>query len=73
MVKCTFCGREYEFPYGLTEFDITGHTKHYCSSKCRKNFKMGRENDKIKWTKVYHEKKKSEVKIIEKPAEHKKK
>lgn len=59
MVKCTFCGREYEPPYGLTEFDITGHTRHFCSSKCRKNFKMGRENDKVKWTAVYHEKKKA--------------
>ncbi|MBS3074039.1 50S ribosomal protein L24 [Candidatus Pacearchaeota archaeon] len=69
MAKCTFCGREYEAPYGLTEFDTTGHTRHYCSSKCRKNFKMRRESDKVKWTSIYHEKKKAE----KHPKEHVKK
>ncbi|MEK6918599.1 MAG: 50S ribosomal protein L24 [Nanoarchaeota archaeon] len=57
MVKCSFCGKEYEVPFGLTEFDVTGHTRYYCSSKCRKNFKMGRESDRVKWTDNYHEKK----------------
>ncbi len=57
MVKCIFCGREYEPPYGLTEFDVTGHTRYFCSSKCRKNYKMGRESDKVKWTKIYNLKK----------------
>ncbi len=58
MTKCIFCGRDYEVPYGLTEFDITGHTRHYCSSKCRKNYKLGRDNERVKWTKVFHDKKK---------------
>ncbi len=58
MSKCSFCGREYEVPYGLTEFDITGHTRHYCSSKCRKNYKLGRDSERVKWTASYHENKK---------------
>ena len=61
MTKCTFCGRDYEIPYGLTEFDITGHTRHYCSSKCRKNFKMGRDNENIKWTAAFQNKNKTVI------------
>jgi len=58
MSKCSFCGKEYEIPRGMTEFDITGKIRYYCSSKCRKNYKMGRESEKFKWTQNYHDKKK---------------
>jgi large subunit ribosomal protein L24e len=49
MPKCSFCHSMYEFPRGLTYVLIDGTVMHFCSSKCRKNFKMGRKNKKVKW------------------------
>jgi len=47
MPKCTYCGREYEIPRGLTLVMNDNTIKHLCSSKCRKNFKMKRR--KVRW------------------------
>ncbi len=49
MPKCSFCGKEYEIPRGLTEVQKDGSLKFYCSSKCRKYTKMGKDNKKLKW------------------------
>ena len=47
MPKCTYCGKMYEIPRGLTLVGIDGSVKHLCSSKCRKNMKMKRR--KVRW------------------------
>ncbi len=49
MPKCSFCGRIYEFPRGLTLALNDGTILHFCSSKCRKNFELGRKNTKVNW------------------------
>jgi large subunit ribosomal protein L24e len=49
MPKCSFCKSVYEFPRGLTYALNDGVVMHFCSSKCRKNFEMGRKNKKVKW------------------------
>lgn len=55
MPKCSFCGENYEFPRGLTLALNDGVVLHFCSSKCRKNFKLGRKSKKLKWiTKLKH-------------------
>ncbi len=41
----------YEFPYGLTLVLNDGSVLHFCSSKCRKNFQLGRKSRKVKWIK----------------------
>ncbi|MEM4605559.1 MAG: 50S ribosomal protein L24e [Candidatus Pacearchaeota archaeon] len=51
MPKCSFCKKEYEIPRGITEVQKDGSLKFYCSSKCRKNSKMGRNPKKISWIK----------------------
>jgi len=53
MTKCTFCGNEYDIPKGTTEITETGKVRHFCSSKCRKNYALGRDPKKVKWTKSY--------------------
>ena len=55
MTKCSYCGREYEIPRGLTLVMSDGTIKHLCSSKCRKNMKLHRR--KVRWV---SKKKKSE-------------
>jgi len=51
MPKCSFCKLSYEFPRGITIVQKDGNPKHFCSSKCRKNSKIGRDNRKVKWVK----------------------
>jgi len=64
MPKCVYCGKDYEFPKGLTLIGKDGSVKYLCSSKCRKNMKMKRR--KVRWiSKLKKEKQnipKSEVK-----------
>jgi large subunit ribosomal protein L24e len=47
MQKCSYCGKEYEFPNGLTFVQTDGKVIYLCSSKCRKNMKLKRR--KVKW------------------------
>ncbi len=47
MPKCVYCGKDYEFPKGLTLVGKDGSVKYLCSSKCRKNMKMKRR--KVRW------------------------
>jgi len=49
MPKCTFCGKNYEIPRGVTVVESkSGNIMYYCSSKCRKNAEMKRK--KRKWS-----------------------
>jgi len=47
MLKCSYCGKEYDLHRGLTLVLNSGDVKHFCSAKCRKNFGMKRR--KIRW------------------------
>ena len=47
MPKCSYCGKNYEFPKGLTVVMKDGTVRYFCSSKCRKNFEMKRR--KVRW------------------------
>jgi ribosomal protein L24E len=60
MVKCSFCGSEYEFPRGVTQVNSTsGHVNYFCSRKCRVYSKMNRKKGKWsgKQTKTEYKKK----------------
>jgi large subunit ribosomal protein L24e len=47
MPKCSYCGKDYELPRGLTLVKTDGNVKYLCSSKCRKNMLMGKR--KVRW------------------------
>ncbi len=52
MQKCTFCGKEYDWPRGLTYVTSEGKISYFCSSKCRKNIlKLKRDKLKMHWVK----------------------
>lgn len=52
MQKCSFCGKTYEFPRGLTYVTTDGKIIYFCSSKCRKNtLKLKRDKRKVEWVK----------------------
>ena len=60
MPKCSFCGKQYEIPRGLTYVKADGKIFYYCSSKCRKNHELGRVAKRVKWIK---KKKKAKTQI----------
>ncbi|VVB82481.1 50S ribosomal protein L24e [uncultured archaeon] len=47
MPKCFYCGKEYDFPRGLSLVKNDGTVRYLCSSKCRKNMLMNRR--KVNW------------------------
>ncbi len=47
MPKCSFCGKQYEFPRGLTLVKTDGTVVYLCSAKCRKNMEMKKR--KVRW------------------------
>jgi len=47
MPKCVYCGKQYEFPRGLTLVTKDGTVKYLCSGKCRKNMLMKRR--RVRW------------------------
>ena len=66
MPTCSFCKGDYNFPKGISVVQKSGDVRYYCSSKCRKNSEMGRDNRKVKWIrKVKGGKKKVEAKKVE--------
>jgi large subunit ribosomal protein L24e len=82
MPKCSFCQKIYEFPRGLTLALNDGIVLHFCSSKCRKNWKLGRKSKNVKWVKKLKisreaiiseikERSEKEEKAVEKPAQKK--
>ncbi len=71
MPKCSFCQSAYEFPRGLTLVLNDGSVLHFCSSKCRKNFQLGRKSRKIKWVKKMKHTRAELIKEIKEEAEEK--
>jgi len=49
MPVCTFCKTQYPVEKGVSIVQKDGSVKYFCSSKCRKNAKMGRDSRKVKW------------------------
>ncbi len=47
MPKCTYCGKMYNPPKGLTLIMKDGTINYFCSSKCRKNKFMKKR--KVRW------------------------
>jgi large subunit ribosomal protein L24e len=50
-LKCSFCGREIFPGRGIMFVKNDGTIYYFCSSKCRKNFNLGRNPRKLKWIK----------------------
>jgi len=53
MVKCFFCGSEESIHIGVHFIKNDGSVNYFCSSKCQKNYDLGRDKRKLKWTEGY--------------------
>lgn len=48
-MKCSFCSSEITRGTGKMYVELNGRLHYWCSSKCEKNFSMGRGKKKLKW------------------------
>lgn len=48
--KCTFCGSAIELGTGTMFVKRDGTVHNFCSSKCEKNFGLGRLARRVAWT-----------------------
>jgi len=48
-MKCSFCKRPIKPGTGKMLVKNSGEILYWCSSKCEKNFMMGRNPKKLKW------------------------
>lgn len=58
-MNCSFCKREIEAGTGSMLALRDGKILRFCSNKCRKNHRLGRSAESLKW--VVKDKKKREV------------
>mgnify|MGYP001575199522 FL=1 len=49
MAKCSFCGLTIQPGRGKMFVTKEGRIFNFCSSKCEKNFALGRDPKKVKW------------------------
>ncbi len=52
---CSFCGKPIEPGTGLMYVKNDGTVLWFCSSKCFKSYRMGRDPRKLKWTVKFKE------------------
>lgn len=50
-MKCSFCSSNIKKGTGKMLVKSDGTLNYFCSSKCEKNFNLGRVPKKLKWTK----------------------
>ncbi|MCD6248419.1 MAG: 50S ribosomal protein L24e [Hadesarchaea archaeon] len=48
--KCSFCGGSIDPGSGLMFVKRDGSISFFCSSKCERNFRLGRKPRRVKWT-----------------------
>ena len=49
MAKCSFCDVTIKAGRGKIFVTLDGRAMSFCSPKCEKNFKLGRNPKKVKW------------------------
>jgi len=52
---CSFCGKSYEIGTGIQTAKNDGNIIYFCSSKCRKNFGLGRSAIHTRWTQRFRD------------------
>ena len=72
MPTCHFCREAYNFPNGISVVQKDGNIRYFCSSKCRKNSEMGRDNKKVKWVRKSETVKAIRDKILQSKIAHSK-
>ena len=54
-MKCSFCGETIPKGRGKMFVKFDGKIFYFCNSKCEKNWNLGRQGKKVRWTKIFRE------------------
>ncbi len=54
-MKCSFCGETIPKGRGKMFVKSDGKIFYFCNSKCEKNWNLGRQGKKVRWTKIFRE------------------
>jgi large subunit ribosomal protein L24e len=57
-MKCSFCDGTIPKGRGKMVVRADGRVSYFCSSKCQRNSKLGRDGKSVKWTKRFRDRKK---------------
>lgn len=57
MAKCSFCGEKLVVGKGKMFVSNANKIYYFCSRKCEKNWEMGRNPKKLKWTEAFRKEK----------------
>lgn len=60
-MKCVFCSKPQQPGKGIIFVYSDGRVIYFCSSKCRRNFRMKRNPKKIKWARQIEKKERNEA------------
>jgi len=52
-MKCSFCGAKIPKGRGKMFVKNSGQIFYFCNSKCERNWSMGREGKKTRWTETF--------------------
>ncbi|TDA31525.1 MAG: 50S ribosomal protein L24e [Hadesarchaea archaeon] len=55
--RCSFCGGSVAPGTGTMFVKKDGSILYFCSSKCERNFRLGRRADRTRWTEKYRKEK----------------
>ncbi|MCQ8897890.1 MAG: 50S ribosomal protein L24e [Hadesarchaea archaeon] len=55
--RCSFCGGKLTPGTGTMLVKKDGSLLYFCSSKCERNFNLGRRPQRLKWTERYRREK----------------
>ncbi len=56
-LKCSFCGKRMIPGTGTMLVRRDGTLLYFCSSKCERNFNLGRKPHRVRWTERYRKEK----------------
>lgn len=60
-MKCVFCSKSQEPGKGIIFVYSDNRVIYFCSSKCRRNFKLKRDPKKIKWSRQIEKKERTDA------------
>jgi large subunit ribosomal protein L24e len=61
-MKCSFCGKKIPEGRGKMFVKNSGQIFYFCNSKCERNWNLGREGKKTRWTETFRKLKEKEEK-----------
>jgi large subunit ribosomal protein L24e len=56
LLKCSFCDKKIDLGTGKMFVLKSGVVRYFCSSKCERNWKLGRDAKNVKWTEIFRKK-----------------